>query len=295
MEKYTKKELDFALKLAQKVTGEQDIKQSEIENIPVSQFPKEFQDTVKSCDYDDLGDIEPHDVRNLIVGNTAQAIKAKLEPAVDDIPYKVIPKSSIMYRIQDIGHDNATYYSDGTEGRYNHHQGKAKIMYAAEKPDTCLAELTERVDVNKGKGPSSMHTEVSVDFFEENDIGTLKCKRELKFLDVSVLGTRLKFSGDLVDTHNYRNTQALVAASEDLGITCDGFAYTGVHYQNGSAYALKESPNNPQLDTVDLKKLSEYRVDTSDLPVSKFTSENSDISMMDVMERVLGGKVIPSD
>lgn len=109
------------------------------------------------------------------------------------------------------------------------------------------------------------------------------------------MGTRLKFSGDLVDTYNYRNTQAIVAASEELGITCDGFAYTGVHYQNGKAYALKENLGNPQLETVNLTKLSEYEVATEVLPVTKFTSEHDTISMILVMERVLGGKVIPSN
>jgi len=295
MVKKEQEELDFVLKLAKKVTGEYDIKQSEIENIPLSNFPKQFQNTVKSRDYDDLGDIEPDDVRNLIVDNTTQAIKAKLEPVTDDVSYKFVLDASKIYRIQGAGHPSAIYYSDGSDGRYNHHRGKAKIMYAAEKPDTCLAELTERVDKNKGEGPHAEQTTVSSDFFEVHDIGELQCKRQLKFVDVSVMGARLKLSGDLIDTHNYPNTQAIVAAWGELGSTCYGFAYAGAHYQNGTLFALKETPENPQLETIKLTKLSQYQVDTSELPPSKFTSERSEISMFDVMERSLGGKVIPSN
>ena len=289
------KELDFVLKLAKKVIGEHDIKLSEIENIPLSKFPQEFQKTVESRDMDDLGDIEPDDVRNLIIDTTAQAIKDKLRDRLEDVPYKVIPAGSTVYRIQCTGYDSATFYGSGCDGRYNHHRGQTKIMYAAEKPDTCLAELTERVDPEKGNGPHSRATEISSDFFEEQDIGELKCQRNLELVDISVMGTRLKLSGDLIDTHNYRNTQAVVAACEDLELTADGFAYTGVHYQNGSAYALKENINSPQLEMMSLTKLSDYQVDASLLPVSKFTRSRSSVSMVEVMERVLGGNVIPSE
>ncbi|WP_042152328.1 MULTISPECIES: RES family NAD+ phosphorylase [unclassified Pseudoalteromonas] len=285
-----KKDLVYAARLISKIAGET-IPAQEIESIPMKKLPFAVLEAINAKDDSLADDVGMNEVRNVVVDEISRHVESKLSGRSHSVPYQEIPKNSKMYRIQETGYDSAIYYGNGTDGRYNHHRGEVNVMYAAEKPDTCLAEITERTADGKGEGATADNTKVQDSFFDDYDIGELEAQRDLKLLDVSMLGTTLKLSGQLTDNSNYRHTQAIVAAATNLGIVKDGFSYTSVHHGNGAAYALVENESNPQLNSLVVTKLSEHQVDAAELPSSEFTKQNKQVTMKAVMTEILGGEI----
>lgn len=209
----TKPKLTILAKLLTKITGEA-VHDYMVANIPKAAWPKAILCAVENNDACYADDISKASVRLIIINELVRQCYQKLltMQANGTIPFSEINTGSVVYRIQHAGYDSCIFYGNNKLGRYNCPYGNTAVMYCAQYPDTCLAEITEREELqSKGKGPGANPTSRKQEWFDNMALGVAKTVRTLRLIDVPALLTPLKLSGKLT-SDDYLWTQAIVVA-----------------------------------------------------------------------------------
>lgn len=295
MSKFNAEQLEFLSQLVTKILAET-VEQTMIVQIEKSCWPKEIVAAVEKQDETLADDVDIVVIREVVINALIKLCHNKLESIYNQgtLPLFYLPVDSLFFRIQELGFSSAIFYGRNSFGRYNCPNGTIGVLYCAQYPDTCLAEITEREEMDtKGKGPSVLPTMRKPEWFENKVLAITKSTQPLKLVNPAELLTVMSLSGQLT-SNSYLWTQAIVAALLKLPTKFDGIIYDSAHHRHGVCFALFEPENKNMID-VSQAILNDSVVSTQLVTQSQFTRSRGKLKMTEVFVKILGGMIVPTE